>query len=241
MAEGAIARPHGSTTELRQRLFAERARLNTAMETHKLIKTRNDAIIDFLQTIRRYRCEKNEADRYSLLLRWIEQQIPSIEVELASINSAEDDAYSIRRLQRGQSENVEGQQSQGDTQAEGDKQSDSAKRTSLIPRLLTRESHKRRRSSFNNEPPPKRLKGSRQEVVADSSALDISALATVGPTPGTRKTQGLEVWKIPSGESLRLLQPLRRSARIAEMAKKAMTVRRPGPLASVPIKKCWVS
>lgn len=58
-----------------------------AKERYDTIRLRNDTIAAFLPRIRGYRCEKDEANRYSCLLRWIEKQIPSIESELSSLNS----------------------------------------------------------------------------------------------------------------------------------------------------------
>ncbi|KXT07614.1 hypothetical protein AC578_10167 [Pseudocercospora eumusae] len=98
LTKRAITKSYSSVIKLRRQLIAEQATLKAAKESHASIRMRNDAVTDFLQSIRRYRCKKDEVDRFSLLLRWIEQQIPSIKLELTSLNSVEDNPYSLRRL-----------------------------------------------------------------------------------------------------------------------------------------------
>ncbi|KAL9528311.1 hypothetical protein SMMN14_08392 [Sphaerulina musiva] len=221
LTESTIARSDGSTTKLRQRLLAEQATLNAARGSLESIKMRNDAITDFLYAIREYRCQKDEARRYSALLRWIVRQIPTIELELNLPNNVEDDPDRIQRLP----ETIEGQHSQEylGTHAVGDKQSDSVQGAPSISSSLIPQSHKRRRSSFNNEPVSKRHKASPEEIVASSSAPNASPSVTARPATETRTTPGLETSKAPSGDSSRPLKPLRRSARIAQLATETKT------------------
>lgn len=219
--ESTIAESDGSTTTLRQRLLAEQATLNAAKESLAFIKMRNDAISDFFSAIRGYRSQKGEARRYSALIRWIVRQIPTIELELNSPDNVEDDPDRINRLP----ETIEGQHSQEhvETQTLGDKQSDSVQGAPSISSSLIPQSHKRRRSSFNNEPVSKRHKASPEEIVASSSAPNASPSVTARPATETRTTPGLETSKAPSRDSSRPLKPLRRSARIAQLATETKT------------------
>lgn len=219
--ESIIARSDGSTTKLRQRLLAEQATLDAARGSLESIKTRNEAITEFLSPMREYFYQKDEARRHSALLRWIVRQIPTIELELNSPDNAENDPDRIQRLP----ETIEGQHSQEylGTHAVGDKQSDSVQGAPSISSSLIPQSHKRRRSSFNNEPVSKRHKASPEEIVASSSAPNASPSVTARPATETRTTPGLETSKAPSGDSSRPIKPLRRSARVAEPATETKT------------------
>lgn len=59
-----------------------------AIKRHESIRKHNDAVTTFLPATRRHRCGKEAADRYSLLLRWMLQQVPSVALEQSSLNSA---------------------------------------------------------------------------------------------------------------------------------------------------------
>lgn len=219
--ERTIATSNSSATKLRQRLSAEQATLNAARESLELIEARDDAIVEFLYPIREWRRQKDEAHRYSALLRWIVRQIPTIELELNLPDNVEDDPNRTKRLP----ETVEGQHSQEhvETHTVGDKQSDSVQGAPSISSSLIPQSHKRRRSSFNNEPVSKRHRASPEEIVASSSAPKASSSVTARPATETRTIPGLETSKAPSGDSSRPIKPLRRSARIAEPATETKT------------------
>lgn len=80
------------------------AKLTQAEANLRLTDARGDAIGAFLQTIREYRCQKVEVERHSLLLRWIEQQIPSIERESnlrktgSDVPACKDNKKSLKRV-----------------------------------------------------------------------------------------------------------------------------------------------
>ncbi len=71
-----------SIQELRRRLLVAQFALKMAKNSYDSIKRRNAFITEFMQRTRDYRIAKRDAERHSVLLRWILQQVPLIELEL---------------------------------------------------------------------------------------------------------------------------------------------------------------
>ncbi len=65
-----------------QRLAAAKAELDKAEWTLSALKRRTVCVAEFMQETRRYRSQKGKAERCTILLRWILEQVPLIELEL---------------------------------------------------------------------------------------------------------------------------------------------------------------
>lgn len=193
--EKAMAKSKALGKTLRKRLLADHCTLRAAKERHETIRARNNAITAFRQKIRRYRCEKG------CLLRGIEQQLPSIELELSSLNSTEDDLDrrdSRRRLnKRARSQETnEMQYSPEHMNAEGNRQSVSARRTTTISPSPSREIQRNRHSSIDDGPSPKRLKTQSRSYLADCSRSEEFASVTSALVLDTRTT-----WELKAGNA----------------------------------------
>jgi len=70
-----------------RRLSAAQAARDKAEADYRSLMRRRDAITDFCQQTKGYRNANDEAERHLLLLRWIKQQIPLIECESRSVGS----------------------------------------------------------------------------------------------------------------------------------------------------------
>ena len=103
-AQQAITDPRRSSLPQREpqrRLAAAQSRLDAAAKTLESIKRRNGLVDEFYKKTqlsqitkdgkrkRSYQMAKKDAERRSILLRWILQQIPLIELELRQANVAE--------------------------------------------------------------------------------------------------------------------------------------------------------
>lgn len=106
-AQNAITDPRRSNLsekESQQRLAAAQSKLDAAVKSLDSIKRRNDLVYDFYKKTqlsqitndgkwkRSYQSAKDDAERRSILLRWILQQIPLIELELNQPKVAENDS-----------------------------------------------------------------------------------------------------------------------------------------------------
>ncbi|TAQ86163.1 hypothetical protein B7494_g5510 [Chlorociboria aeruginascens] len=105
-AEEAIANPQCSTLSpqyAERRLAAAQSTLDSAVKSRKLIKRRNALLREFFEKIGEsqtvdgiartgYREVKRNAECRSIILRWIVQQIPLIELELSTAKVAENEA-----------------------------------------------------------------------------------------------------------------------------------------------------
>lgn len=103
-AVSAPQRSDHASQEHQQRQREAKTKLDAAIQEHDSIKRRNDLITGFLQLTRNYRIAKRNAERHGVLLRWMLQQVPLIELELNSPNVAEKDLNredgSKRQLER---------------------------------------------------------------------------------------------------------------------------------------------
>ncbi|KAE9961328.1 hypothetical protein BLS_002497 [Venturia inaequalis] len=83
--EQVIATPRQSRVSsqaLQQRLLAAQLKLRGAEEEFWRIKGRNDCVSEYILSTKNYRIAKENAERHPILLRWMLQQIPLIELEL---------------------------------------------------------------------------------------------------------------------------------------------------------------
>ncbi|KAF8846869.1 hypothetical protein BDZ45DRAFT_733970 [Acephala macrosclerotiorum] len=99
-----LRRSNLSEKEAQRRLAAAQSRLDAAAKTLESIKRRNDLVYEFYKKTqlsqitkdgkrkRSYQMAREDADRRSILLRWILQQIPLIELELKQAKVAENDS-----------------------------------------------------------------------------------------------------------------------------------------------------
>jgi hypothetical protein len=85
-------RSRPSSQELQRRLQKAQSELDAARREYNSIKRRNDLIEAFCRKTRNYQVAKCHAERHSVLLRWMLQQVPLIEFELNSANIAEKDS-----------------------------------------------------------------------------------------------------------------------------------------------------
>lgn len=194
---------------LREQTLADESTLIVAKERHKTIKLRNDAIADFRSKTCRYDRDKENAERTACLLRWIKQQIPDIEIELSSFNGAADDTDRDLNGARPQELNEPNaaQNSQVRCRIKG-------KRQSLSP-PPSHETRKRSRSdSSENANPPKRLKHDGQSGIVHKLTPAATSSATPALIQATNKPPEDGGGNSSSSEPLRVLKPLRRSARI---------------------------
>lgn len=174
------------------------SRSNLAEDKLGIIRARNEVISTFLQTTREYRGQKDEAERHSLLLRWIVKQMPYIERGV----------YQRRNL-RG---------SQTKLKLVRNEDHDKARNPCSVPTSLGRNSNKRNRIEMtDNGRPLKRVKSCDEDGGVEISTPDASARAKV--TPSTYSLTAPEL----KGSGFSAFDPpqLRRSARLAGKTKKA--------------------
>ncbi|KAL5331131.1 hypothetical protein ACEPPN_000660 [Leptodophora sp. 'Broadleaf-Isolate-01'] len=107
-AQKAITDPRRSIfsrREPRQRLEAAQHRPDTAVKSLESIKRRNDVVSAFLKKTQNYRIAKEDAERRSILLRWVLEQVPLIELELNAAEGAENDSNGRNDGKRGSKRN----------------------------------------------------------------------------------------------------------------------------------------
>lgn len=223
-SERALCEPHGTVNNLPMQDLADQSLLKIAIKRHESIKKHNDAVTTFLQTIRRHRCEKDAADRYSLLLRWILQQFPSIELEQSSLNAkaVSHRRASSRNLKRARVQSPDNaQEPRKCRRTEGERQCVPARRLPAVSPSLRRQDLRRKKYDLaDNERPSRRLKYSSREGLATNSTPSAFSPVMLPLIPDTRATREQDVGLSPVDRPSGLLKHLRRSARIAERAKK---------------------
>ncbi len=82
-------RVNRSPKESQQRLLEAQSKLDAAIREHESIKRRNDLISEFHQRKKNSRIAKEDAEHHSILLRWMLQQVPLIELKLKPSDTAE--------------------------------------------------------------------------------------------------------------------------------------------------------
>ncbi len=81
-AQQAIPDPRCPPLSARRRLTAAQSKLDAAIQSFESIKRRNDLVTEFCRTTQNYRDAKRNAERHIILLQWIREQVPLIELEL---------------------------------------------------------------------------------------------------------------------------------------------------------------
>lgn len=208
-AETSISKSHRCRKPLQQlqeRLTKAQSILNAAKARHELLKTRVDCIYKFLRRTENLRVAKHSAERHIILLRWMLQQVPLIELELSNV--AEND--SGRR----------------DIQMR-----DADQRTGAVSAQQDKTRKRGRPIAIDDERSPKRLKYSSQSSSLSqrltSDALIVTELAeepkvsrtTLSLTNKSRKEAtakldtSLGMTKVTPNQSFTVAKPLRRTSR----------------------------
>ena len=239
-AQKAIAGPQrskSSSRDLRQRLLDAQAGLDKALKKCDSIKRREDLIIKFDKQygyqINEYRIAKRDAERHLILLRWMLQQVPLIELEVTPPNTGKDpDGDSRRRVKHDQADKQSFKEQGGDERENHRASADSA---SQVVRhnghdIIDNEqfSQPRDNSQCSGHSNSKILKSGDTELEVSTEALQYSE-AVVGNKKAqlvrkgrqdvkNNNSSGLDTSlrgsKIP--QPLMVTKPPRRSSRIAE-------------------------
>lgn len=215
-----------------RRLLAAQAALDTAKAAQDSLSRRSDAITDFAQQVKGYRNAQKDAEHHKLLLRWIQQQIPLLELESGFWKNNDADPA---RVANGESmdptaatdvEKTHHYETRGHAMGAGGALP--AERT--VAELASQRYGKRKRSSgeaIQVHGQPKRLRSSGQSGAESSLEMgnsDPTRAACAAPEAATSWTAippEPNNRRVSLQGSLQLLRPLRRSARIAQQSKKA--------------------
>lgn len=241
-----------SPQELQKRLAKAQSILDAATERHESIKTRNGLITKFIRRTNPYRTTKEAAERQSILLRWILQQVPLVELESNPPNEARNgsDRRGGRRMfKRDRPDELDEEQRSVDQwRDEGDRRSSSDQRTHMVSTSQGGERHSH--NVIDDDRPSKRPKNSGRSLslhthtISDTSDLTISAgVSGISKTTArTSKARKVKRSNASPNQSSRVSKPLpRRSSRIAErehLLKIAITTAKPPtPPSSKPLKR----
>jgi hypothetical protein len=159
-AEKAISksqRSRVSPQELQQRLVDAQSMLDAAKEMRESIRTRNNLTTDFIRQTNPYVIAKEDAERHRILLRWMLQQVPLIELESNPPNVARngsDRRDSSRRLKRNRPEELDEEQRLLDNTID-DRPSKRPKNSGKpLPRRSSRIAEREQRLNFTITTPP---------------------------------------------------------------------------------------
>jgi hypothetical protein len=95
-----------SLSRMEQKLSAAKSKLAAATKSFEWISRRYNLIVDFHHETKPYRIAKDDAEDQSILLRWILQQVPLIELELNPAKKTENDSPARKgRNRRGHKRN----------------------------------------------------------------------------------------------------------------------------------------
>lgn len=152
-----------SFRDLQQRLLRAQSKLDMELKEQETMKGRHALINEFIQETAFYRSKKREAEHYLILVRWVLQQIPLIELELVPLNMPEKDLDGVDRrgAKHGQVNKLELDKQQ-DLQDQGRKHDERMAEDTVSASQVTK--HKRRsrdvidderfsRSRYNNQGP----------------------------------------------------------------------------------------
>ena len=223
-------RPQGSEAVQRahqHRFLEAQSALNTAKAAYEPIKRRDEALGEFLDETFRYREEKRWAEGNYPLLRWIQQQLPLIELELNSSRNDDKDTSHMENEGRLRIDEGKGMDEEQHFERQTDEAGDTVQTVLAQPTLQGRVKRKRHAEPVNQQRPSKGLKETSQDGPAKPSTPELSDTAgeTVDASAGT-KVRANKV-KIGKGnrtslpESSQVAKPLRRSARIAQQVQNA--------------------
>jgi hypothetical protein len=247
-----------SLQELQQRLVEAQSMLDAATERHESIKTRNGLRTDFIRQTNPYVIAKKDAERHSILLQWMLQQVPLIELESNPPNvawSGSDRREGKRRLKRNRPEDLDEEQRPLEQwHDEGDRRSISDQRTHMVSTSQGGERHKcNSHNAIKDDRPSKRPKNSSPSLhghtISNPSDLTISAgVPDISKTAAriTNKARKVKGSNTSLNQSSRVSKPApRRSSRIAERNQRlnitittpAISVQLPTPPSSTPPKE----
>jgi hypothetical protein len=208
------------------RLCLAQNAVEEAKATYQQLKRRGDAITDFCQEVKGYRNAYDNAENHACLLRWIQQQIPLIEHESISVESAGASAGCVVKVQSldvAVPEHVEQSQHLG-TRCPAVGGSATPHLEETLPTLVGTGHGKRKRSNCEADNPRryKRSKftdqghfsGALATVTSDTvpAALGVPESITESGSGGQELENTTASWSLSS----QLRRPLRRSARIAD-------------------------
>ena len=100
IARNALSNPRKSSLSshnLQTRLVEAESKLGTAEKKYNYIKRRNDLITNFIQRTRHFSLAKRDVERHSILLRWVLQQVPLIELELNPLSAEAGEGENTRK------------------------------------------------------------------------------------------------------------------------------------------------
>lgn len=199
LARKAITGPGRSKYSPRERqlmLAVAQSKLDMAIKEHESIKRRNDLITKFRQQTGNYIIARRDAEHHSILLRWMLQQVPLIELELNPHNVAEKDSDWVngrrRTLKHGRAGELEEQHSKEQGRDDKENHSISERRTSTVSTPQV-ERHKRRsHDTVNDEPLSKRPRYNGQKPGHSNSKVSESG-DTKASTEGSKDSRAAVV------------------------------------------------
>ncbi|KAK1040546.1 hypothetical protein LTR74_018684 [Friedmanniomyces endolithicus] len=232
-----------------RQLSAVQAACDRAEADYQLLVRRRDAITDFCQQTKGYRNANDDAERHLFLLRWIKQQIPLIECESRSVGSCivhterELNSKSLKVIVADDLEDL--QHPDADFPAVGGSVTTAVERAPADSaggrqgkrkrsRCETIDVHQRfKRSRITSQGDLETCLSNRTADVTRSARDAVEGTMNIGGREG-----GPEDGKANWYQHSQLDRPLRRSARIAQLATKAATLARsPAPLPVIRSKK----
>ncbi|KAF2178449.1 hypothetical protein K469DRAFT_695492 [Zopfia rhizophila CBS 207.26] len=210
-----------------QQLEAQ-SKLDAAEKDYHSVKRRHNLIYEFTERTKNIRIAKRNAERHSILLRWMLQQVPLIELELKQSNTTGNDSNG-----RGRRRRLKPSKGQGPTDQNSDGRENptiSDRRTRIASTSQGGARRKRNHDAVDKERLSKRLRhNGRNRGLSDrktSDSVDTAATGNGSKTTAVMKAGGFS----GPGPSLRsrkkstldalqpstATKPLRRSTRIAE-------------------------
>jgi hypothetical protein len=215
-----------SERELRRRLAAVESRLDAAVKSLESIKRRIDLTSELHKKTRNYQIARDNAERRSILLRWMLQQVPLIEPELNQAKLAEYDANGRNDDQRGSKRNradvsIEERVSKRQRQ-DGESEPISDCRT----RISTAEKRKSCHDPLSEGQASKRLKRDGQSYLSPHKTSDAADPTPIGETisvqPPITQDSGAIAARSVKTPSLRLSTPRRRRSEATTPAKRVL-------------------
>lgn len=187
-AQNAIFDPrrvNRSSTQSQQRLLGAQSKLDAAVKEYDSIKNRNDLIDEFTEETKNSRIAKRNAERHSILLRWMLQQLPLIDLELKQSKTAgngSDGGIRRSRLKLDRADELgEGQGPTDQSNDDGENTKTSDHRTRISSTSQGSERGKRRPDTVDEERRSKRPRhnGHNLDTAATGDASNTAAARTV--------------------------------------------------------------
>ncbi|KAF2189933.1 hypothetical protein K469DRAFT_683279 [Zopfia rhizophila CBS 207.26] len=154
-------RNYRSPKESQQRLLEAQSKLDAEVKKYNSIKRRNSLIDEFTERTKNIRIAKEDAECHSILLRWMLQQLPLIELELKQSDTAGNDSDGRGRRRRLKLDRAgelgEGQSPTDQSSDDGENPTTSDRRTRIASTFQGDERRKRRsHDTVDEERPSKR-------------------------------------------------------------------------------------